>query len=415
MKTKNITHWIFATILTIFYLHTNAQWIQVNTGTTVELQDIYFPTVDTGYVVGYNGVILKTINNGNNWITLNSITTSNLYAVSFLTANKGFVVGDSGMFKTANGGMNWNKLILPTNEALRDIKFFNSQIGFAVGKNGTILKTTDGGNNWVSKLTNTTLTLSAVHFPVSDTGYVVSSDRTYGAFLKTVDGGENWDSLDLNPSITQASLEDVYFKDANTGYFVGWYIGTFINTNNSWGAWFNVSILDTLADPNLNAICFPSTNFGYAVGYGGEIYKTMDGQNWKRSVFGNGGNIFYDVYFTNDTTGYIVGDGGILLKTSNGGTTEVNSINNNSLVIAVYPNPTNSNFFVEYELRNTENINIVITDMLGRQVSVTESNNQSSGQYKKEINIDLPNGMYNIALKTQNTLTNKKLIISATP
>lgn len=86
---------------------------------------------------------------------------------------------------------------------------------------------------------------------------------------------------------------------------------------------------------------------------------------------------------------------------------EQNLINN----VKVFPNPANSNFFVEYELRNTENIRIAITDVLGREISVIESNKQTSGQYKKEINIDLPSGVYNVVLKTGNTLINKKLII----
>ena len=42
----------------------NAQWITLSRGTDNPLNSVYFPTADTGYVVGWGGTILKTINGG---------------------------------------------------------------------------------------------------------------------------------------------------------------------------------------------------------------------------------------------------------------------------------------------------------------------------------------------------------------
>lgn len=127
---------------------------------------------------------------------------------------------------------------------------------------------------------------------------------------------------------------------------------------------------------------------------------------------GYGGN--YGLYVFSPDGNILASDenNGLYIFNFSGLQTTISEARKSIANVNVSPNPTNSSFFVEYELLNTENINIIITDMLGRQVSVIESNKQSSGRYKKEINIDLPNGMYNIALKAKNNLTNKKLVIN---
>lgn len=80
--------------------------------------------------------------------------------------------------------------------------------------------------------------------------------------------------------------------------------------------------------------------------------------------------------------------------------------------VLIYPNPAANNFSLSYTLSNSMDVSIKIIDVLGREISILENSKQQSGQYKKEINIDLLSGVYNVVLKTGNTLTNKKLIIN---
>jgi len=87
-----------------------------------------------------------------------------------------------------------------------------------------------------------------------------------------------------------------------------------------------------------------------------------------------------------------------------------NYLNPNS--VSIFPNPSTGNVFLNYDLSNDIEVSVKITDVLGREIRVLENDKQLSGQYKKEINIDLPNGMYTISLKTGNMITNKKLIIN---
>ena len=97
---------------------------------------VHFPNVSTGYAVGGNGLILKTVNGGNNWVALTSGTTSILYSVFFTDADT----------------------------------------GHAVGTSGTVLKTTDGGITWSSQKLSTTGRLTSVHFPTPTIGYIACRD-----------------------------------------------------------------------------------------------------------------------------------------------------------------------------------------------------------------------------------------------
>lgn len=54
-------------------------------------RDIFFVNPNTGFVVGYNGEIYKTIDSGENWEKKNSGTTLHLHSVYFINEDVGFV------------------------------------------------------------------------------------------------------------------------------------------------------------------------------------------------------------------------------------------------------------------------------------------------------------------------------------
>ncbi len=89
----------------------------------------------------------------------------------------------------------------------------------------------------------------------------------------------------------------------------------------------------------------------------------------------------------------------------------VNNISANEDLLTVFPNPTTGSFFIQYDLSNSVEVSIKIIDVLGRESFILENSTQSSGQHKKEIDVDLPSGMYNVVLKTGNAITNKKIVI----
>lgn len=92
--------------LSVFIL--KAQWVDQTSPTQNSLFSIHFPSSDVGYIVGYQGKILKTVDGGNNWGTQTSPVTETLWSVHFPTVNAGYAVGANGVIiKTVNGGVNW--------------------------------------------------------------------------------------------------------------------------------------------------------------------------------------------------------------------------------------------------------------------------------------------------------------------
>ena len=81
------------------------QWTALTSGTAEYLSSIYFTSEDTGYVVGNNGTIIKTMDAGSTWNAQISGVNNNLRSVFFIDANNAFIVGKNGIIlKTVNAG-----------------------------------------------------------------------------------------------------------------------------------------------------------------------------------------------------------------------------------------------------------------------------------------------------------------------
>ena len=95
--------------------------------------------------------------------------------------------------------------------------------------------------------------------------------------------------------------------------------------------------------------------------------------------------------------------------------TSINEINlAQAINFSVQPNPFNNVTKVTYGLNNTEVVEILVFDILGKQVANIFNGKQSSGQHQFEINrneLGLMNGMYFIKMSVGNsTLTHKILV-----
>ncbi len=119
------------------------------------------------------------------WFSQMSGTTNNLNSIYFLNDNIGYAVGDAGtLIMTTNGGNNWNTAIFPY--ALRSLSFPASSRGYSVGDNGEMLKSTNSGNFWASQISGTSSNLKSFYSPSENIGYVVGEG---GVILMTTTGG----------------------------------------------------------------------------------------------------------------------------------------------------------------------------------------------------------------------------------
>ena len=264
------------------------------------------------------------------------------FGVHFTDEKSGWVVGDNGLaLKTADGGDNWQRIKV-TDETLNDV-FFVGERGWIVGGSRLILHTDDGGKSWKNQLGSprqspdkTTMALDVtrpgvegpakslmkVFFKDQDRGFTVGAD---GTILMTKNGGMVWEDVSLEcltmlpeellmNGIVSINLYDILFVSPDSGWIVG-DSGAILHSEDGGRQWQikNIGLL-----PPLFSISFRNEKVGWAVGQNGFSLKTVDGgETWEQVIIEKV-NSLYQIKFC-DNYGVIVGDQATVLKSSDGG------------------------------------------------------------------------------------------------
>jgi photosystem II stability/assembly factor-like uncharacterized protein len=356
----------------IFLGHLSAQWIQQNSGTTRVLNEIFFTSSDSGFVVGDGGTVLKTTNGGATWQSLNTGLTLDFNELYFLNSSRGWIVGDSGCIGfTSNGGQTWTFHFLDSASSinLNSVFALNSTTLFVGGQknssDGYIAKSVNGGTIWVRAGVEAyiwSVNIMKIGMVSATTGYAA----TRGNVLKTIDGGLNWfitDTASVHSGAMFHVLEDLSFFPGNdTVYVCGWYGAYLGKTTNAGTTWQHNNQFQ-----NYN-MDFINTRVGYVGGWS-QIHKTTDGGITFTDASGGNPALFTDVYsidFVGEWIGYACGAGGLIIKTTNGGATGFPELSDNMESILFYPNP------VTDLISFSKKTNVKIMDLSGR-VFISES------------------------------------------
>ena len=232
-----------------------AEWERLTTGVADHLYGIDFVSPGQGYAVGWGassgGVVVRTVDGGENWTHSTLSANSFLFDVTFTDEDNGYVAGclnggsAAAIWRTTNGGASWTYQSFSASWGFYAVDFPNEDIGYACGWNGRIYKTINAGDSWgplssgtsdvfrylsfvdathgyaicgsnynnsnrVYKTTNGTswslvknfgggMVIGGVHFFDENTGIIVGNDDAE-AILKTYDGGVTWESRHSAPS-----------------------------------------------------------------------------------------------------------------------------------------------------------------------------------------------------------------------
>lgn len=281
--------------------------------TTLRIYGTKWIDNNTGFAVGYDGLMIKLTNGGKNWEYVATPSPYRYRDIEFPTPTVGYAAGDRGMIvKTMNGGSSWTMLNTGTTAEIMDVYFFSSNIGWAATADGMILKTTDGGSSWMQQLdSKLNISLNSIYFTSSDQGYAVGNN---GNIWYTTNG-VNWNKRPVNGLSTK--LNEVYFKNASSGYALG-DGGIMVYTTNAGATWDFMNLGKT---SSLYGMYFYGQNTGFIVGSGGLLMQTLDaGATWT-AIDAKTGYSIYDIYFSSANTGYLVGDAGLIKKTVDAGAT----------------------------------------------------------------------------------------------
>lgn len=399
-------------VLSLIALPIKAQWILMPTPNQEILKDIVFLNENTGIVVGFSGVILKTTNAGSTWVTKNTLPSSILGSVCYLGNQTLIAVGVSGkILRSTDLGETWLNITSPVSTHLLCLNFINDLTGYACGADVTIIKTTDAGLTWQIKNNSPgSGTYLSCHFFNELTGLVARSSPDIIA--RTTNGGLNWTTvLSTSPSTGTAFA----FANATTGVVMtdG---GSIYKTTNAGINWAITQV--GTSSYGLYAGCFINDNIGYVVGKksglptGGVIIKTGNrGDNWTTEA------TFNDElwgFACNSAYLYAVGQNGSIYRTVNPvGIIPIGTTVPSEYVLSQnYPNPFNPTTNIEFLIPKNGVVKLQVFDMMGREVSTLVDQNLVAGKYKVDFNgSNLSSGTYFYKLTAEGYREVKKMVL----
>lgn len=373
----------------------NAQWTNINSSTTKNLNSIYFINQNKGFIVGDSGIVLKTENGGTDWQVVPSDTINHLYKVYFINENKGFVLGSKGLLMiTENGGTTWtSKNVGNEYTYFCSINFVNDSIGYMGGcciLNGwyrsAFLRTTDGGNNWTKIYSGAEGGIFDIHIANDSSIYIVQNFTYRGLVLKSTNYGVNFTQLYRSETDAFTTL---YIKN-DTILTTG---ECFDNTTPNMLKFSTNDFISSSTYSNITGYsmhCFDTKHL-YLVGKEGKINYFNNGEVVVQPS--NTNNNLKDVLFLNQNKGFVVGRKGTILKTENGGGSTKIENNENKIDFSVYPNPTKD--LLTINIDNTlKNSVLIIYNTLGTEIMKINGLNST-----KTIDIsNLNNNLYYIKI-----------------
>ena len=355
-------------LLFILMLHFSpvfSNWQEINTPTS---QDLYTIEIidNNAFCGGKNGILLKSIDQGETWTQINTIASGNITSIHFINSNIGFfTTSDGEIFQTLNKGLDWTEKFTHI-LGINGIDFRNTSIGIAVGDNGNIFKTLDGGDNWINLGSQSIYRLNDITF-LNDS--LVLAVGPAGSYLLSTDDGENWLQKNTNSNETFFAIEKRNNSKASIVGTNGTYC-EFDESNLSIGEILKIDIAGHwLKDIHIIRKEDGSTK-SIIVGFNSSLYIENEGFKIQDINFVTNLN---SVHFYNDTIGIVCGSNGKIYRTISGGVPY--SINNlTQMTLNLYPNPAENMLYIE-ESKKYKTINIYNT--FGQLIRVKEIiNNQ---------------------------------------
>jgi photosystem II stability/assembly factor-like uncharacterized protein len=411
-------------LLVVSFTNLNAgSWEQQLSGINSDFHSVYFIDENTGWSVGDGGIILKTMDGGENWELQTSGTEEDLYCVFFVDSAIGWVAGTHGaILKSTDGGINWTSQNSGTIYIQFSIFFVDQSTGWACGNGGTLLNTTDGGENWEPQNISFDGTISCLDFVDSLYGWAATSQS--GApettILKTTNGGNNWELITI-PMLIPLPVFSVDFIDRNTGWVVGLYEIIYKSTDGG-NNWFEQLFGLSSTPEGFLSVSFADNDNGWSVGYEGIIAFTSDGGNlWSSQASGTTVNL-WDVYFVNDSLGWAVGENGTILRYGTPSPVSVEGNQSNPgqdkfILCHNYPNPFNPTTTIKYTIPNVGTsfmkfLKLKVYNTLGEEVATLVNEEKPAGIYSVKFDGgNLPSGVYIYRLTAGSYSSAKKLIL----
>ncbi len=304
----------------------HSQWEKIALPDTLEnsfLLDVQFlkSNPDYGWACGYKGVVLRTIDRGNNWIDASVPNPyMQLESIQFLDENVGYtsgtgLIGQGKIYKSVDGGNTWTD-VTPNlfygsayPRLLWGCYFLNENLGVDLGgdcNDQYIYKTTNGGTSWTRKAYKEYDTKFSDALLYDDgSGWAVSS----GLLWATFDYGDNWETYAATGE--RDWQEELAYLDGS--FLLPYDLNCDGSQNDAGGARFiyDDNLIEAEFGKAMYGALLLSKESGWVCGSEGYIFFTSDaGNTWELTDCGiEGQGHLDDIWFIDDTLGFVVGQG----------------------------------------------------------------------------------------------------------
>lgn len=168
-------------------------------------------------LVGSQGVILTSHNNGKSWDRQILEGKPNLIGLTLCPDNTLVALAfDKSLWTSQDQGSSWQKNTIPTQESVLDISCAPDGTYWVTGSFSTLLQSRDRGKTWQEDTFGEDTQLTHIRFFDENTG-IISGE--FGVFYRTENGGKNWQLIStIGDSFYPLTT---FFSDSLTGWAGG--------------------------------------------------------------------------------------------------------------------------------------------------------------------------------------------------
>lgn len=390
-------------------------------------EDLHFINANTGWLVHLNGIIYKTSDGGESWAYMDSVFQGSFRSVYFLNENTGWVGSLNTnfiLFKTTNGGIDLtpvSNIPDPKPKGICGLHGIGNDFIYGCGTyqdSATFIKSTDGGNTWITeRLTQYTTSITDSYFFNKDTGIAVGGLGSFtsrrSTMLYTTDGGFNWTVNYLGSRNGEWGWKISFTDDQNGFVSLERLNGPkfFVKTSNGGLNWTELPFENF----NEQGIGFINPNTGWIGGGNQTTYGTTNGGlNWFNANIGMEINRFC---MFGDTLGYACGLTVYKYSKSVGITQLSTNVPENYSLGQNFPNPFNPVTKIKFDIprdarSETQDVKLVIFDVLGKEVMTLINETLSPGSYETDFDgSNFVSGIYFYKLAAGDFIETKRMIL----
>lgn len=323
---------LFLSILFIGSISVHAQqWTTLSSGTTKKLNDVFFTSADTGYIVGNDSILLRTTDRGNTWTLAAPIPNAypgNLAAIWMFDNGGGFTTGEyqAAVPQTSNSGTTWYIINGASNPCFPDgLMFANYNEGYLFGQGcfgGAYVSYWNGASWGIDRMLTFEYLSNTTYVHVTGMAKNPLTSRTIavcngGRIFSSLNNFQTWDTI---PHADTTNFSAVDYAGGNTFYASAADINfsnVLISTDNGQTFSTDQTFPFSFYYPGFHDIDMLSNGFGIVGGYsqttGGGILQVRNTTGWSQQIEIVNHTI-NAVFVVDSTLAFAVGDSGSIYR-----------------------------------------------------------------------------------------------------